>query len=57
MNANQTDGAKGAKGADGADGADGAKAERGTARRRVGKMRGGLNWQNGEGRESIYKTI
>ena len=30
--------------------------------RRVGaekgrKIRGGLNWQHGEGRESIYKTI
>lgn len=39
---------------------DGVEKERrgeGAARRRGGKMRGGLNWQHGEGRESIYKTI
>ena len=48
----------------GADKAKGARGERGQneGRTRDGaekgrKMRGGLNWQNGEGRESIYKTI
>ena len=68
LNTNQTDGADGTDGDEGSEGSEGRegrtrdgaeKGQRGegAARRRVGKMRGGLNWQHGEGRESIYKTI
>ena len=57
LNTNQTDGADGTDGDEGSEGSEGREGRTRDGAEKGRKMRGGLNWQHGEGRGSIYKTI